>query len=123
MNVLNGKRILVVEDDPLTATDLLQSLEAMGADVAGPFSRVDDALRRLDDAAPVEGAILDIQVGGDVVYRLVDRLRLLGVPVIFATGVDERDIPEAYRDVARYPKPYRIEDMVRGFVAPQRPPA
>lgn len=115
-NVLNGRRILVVEDDALIAADLMQGLEALGADVVGPFGRVSDALRRVEDGAPIEGAILDIRVGGELVYRLVDKLRGRGIPMVFATGTDARDIPQRYRDVARYQKPYRIDEMAQSFV-------
>lgn len=117
-NVLKGKRILVVEDDPLIAADLLQGLEGLGADVVGPFGRVSEALKRVEEGGPIEGGVLDIHVGGELVYRLVDKLKGRGVPIVFATGTEEDEIPLRYRDVRRYPKPYRIEEMARSFVSP-----
>lgn len=114
-NVLHGKRILVVEDDHLIAADLMQGLEALGAEVVGPYGRVSEALKRVQNGAPVEGAVLDIQVGGELVYRLVDKLKGSGVPIVFATGTDAREIPQRYRDVRRYPKPYSVDEVARSF--------
>src|SRR5690606_14489607 len=44
-NVLNGRRVLVVEDDTLVALDIQEQLTAAGAIVVGPAASVAQALK------------------------------------------------------------------------------
>jgi two-component SAPR family response regulator len=61
---LGGRRVLVVEDEVLVALDYCQNLEDAGAEVAGPFHTVDDALNCMGKAR-IDVAVLD--------YALADR--------------------------------------------------
>ena len=41
---LIGRRLLLVEDDPLVAMELDEIIRILGAEVVGPFGRVEPAL-------------------------------------------------------------------------------
>jgi hypothetical protein len=56
-------------------------------------------------------AILDINLGGAMVYPVADALRARGVPFIFATGYEAWSIPEAYSDVPRCEKPVDVRQV------------
>jgi len=56
-----------------------------GSEVVGPAAKMEEALRLASDAS-LDAAILDVNVGGAVVYPVADLLRARGVPIIFATG-------------------------------------
>src|SRR3712207_6122850 len=107
-------RVLIVEDEYFLADDMAQVLERLGAQVVGPVPTPDKALALLADE-PVDAAILDINLKGRMVFPVADALREQGVPFVFATGYDETAVPEAYRDVPRWEKPFKPEDLAEAL--------
>ncbi len=103
--VLEGKRILVVEDEYMIAHDIVHELEALGATVAGPCATVPRALKVLADGLPLDAAVLDVSLRDRLVYEVADRLIDRGVPVMFSTGFDAIAIPPRYQTVPRCEKP------------------
>lgn len=85
---LKGKRILVVEDDALVSMLVEDELRDAGATVLGPAASVRDALRLVQAAAHggLDAAVLDINLEGNHVAPVADRLAALGVPFVFTTG-------------------------------------
>ncbi|MXQ14140.1 response regulator [Microvirga makkahensis] len=111
---LTYRRVLIVEDEYFLADDMAQALRKFGADVVGPVRSTDEALALLAEE-PVDAAVLDINLKGQMVYPVADALREQGVPFIFATGYDEAAVPEAYRGVPRWEKPFRPEDLAKAL--------
>jgi CheY-like chemotaxis protein len=101
---LRGCRLLVVEDDYMIADDLRGELIGAGAEVIGPVPTVAQALRMIETTA-LKGAILDVNLGGEKVFPLVDALQQRGIPCVFMTGYDRQAIPAAYADVPLCEKP------------------
>jgi len=99
------RRILVVEDEYLVAQDLAEDLRAMGADVVGPVPSVEKALEAVDRNAQLDGAILDINLQGSVIFPVADRLAERRIPFFFTTGYDREIIPDRYAAVPRCEKP------------------
>jgi len=87
---LGGVRVLVVEDDPLMAMDLEESLAEAGAAVVGLCRSVDEAMARtdVDDFAV---AVLDFCLGSDTASPVARRLARRGVPFVLYTGASRRD--------------------------------
>ena len=80
------KRILVVEDEPLTAFDNEMMIEAAGYEVVATRDKVRDALATLD-AGGVDLILSDVKLNGE--RNGVDLARLakeMGVPVLLVTG-------------------------------------
>lgn len=98
----NGKRVLVVEDNYLIASEIIDSLEAANAVVLGPCSTLEDAAMQV---AHSELAILDVDVGGRNSFALADRLIRLDVPYIFFTGYDRALLPERFSGIDVVTKP------------------
>jgi CheY-like chemotaxis protein len=81
----SGNRVMIVEDEAVVAMALTEILTEMGKTVVGPFSRISeatDALRHNE----IDAAVLDVNLGGEMVYPLADMLKANGTPFIFATG-------------------------------------
>lgn len=124
MMEMTGRRILVVEDEYLIAWVLEQDLAEAGATVLGPVGSVPEALELVAREAAVDGAILDVNVGGDQVYPVADALRARRVPFVLVTGYDERVIPARFRDAPRVEKPADTEVIARAlFGAAEAGPA
>jgi CheY-like chemotaxis protein len=115
-NTFGGKRILVVEDDYLIVADMVQELQASGADVIGPIADLEKAFERLEAVGGIEGAVLDINLQGQMVYPLADELMRRGLPFVFATGYDNSTIPERYADVRRFTKPVDVRQVAKALL-------
>ncbi len=119
---LAGLHILLVEEDYLVATEVARWLRAAGADVMGPVARIEQACglvdRRRPDAAVLQigrAGGLEIGLGGDTVFALADRLDVLGVPYLLATGDRRLDRLPGYSGKPRIEKPLQEPDLVTGL--------
>jgi len=100
-------RVLVVEDEYLLADALADGLAALGVQVIGPVGGLAEALA-LVEAAPIDGAVLDINLRGEMVFPLADALAARGVPYVFATGYGRETIPARHRDAPTLSKPVDV---------------
>ena len=112
---LEGRRLLVVEDDYFLAGDLVRSLEEKGAEIVGPVGDIDDALDLIDETEHLDAAVLDINLGGEMAYPVADALIERGIPFVFATGYDSANIPARYKDVTRCEKPVDAPKITRAL--------
>jgi CheY-like chemotaxis protein len=120
MTELQGLRILLVEDEVLIAAEMEATLEDLGCRVVGPFSRVGQALDALE-GEEVDAAVLDVNVRGEMIFPVAEKLRARGVPIVFCTGyADLPDIPEPLQGQTRLSKPCAaksVEAALRAQVA------
>lgn len=88
------KRILVVEDEPLTAFDNELLIEGAGYEVVATRDNVTDALATLDEG-PVDLILTDVKLTGD--RTGIDLARVAyarGIPVLLVTGRRPDEAPE-----------------------------
>ena len=95
----------------MLAEEVREELEEVGAQVLGPVPSVNDALELLAAEPAPDMAILDINLGGEMVYPVADALRAQGIPFLFATGYEPWAIPDAYKDVPRVEKPVEPKSL------------
>lgn len=108
---LKGKRILVIEDEPLVSIDIEACLTESGSFVVGPAASLDRA-RRLIETETFDGALVDANLGGEPVDDLAHALTRKGIPFIFLTGYGRDSLPEAFRDSSMIGKPYTRESLI-----------
>ncbi|RWB93021.1 MAG: response regulator [Mesorhizobium sp.] len=82
------KTVLIVEDEFLMAMDLKLLLEHHGWRVIGPVATVRDALRLLEDEVPTV-ALLDVNLGTELVTPLAEILKARDVPFAVASAYDK----------------------------------
>ncbi|MGO9485857.1 MAG: hypothetical protein ACLPX9_14925 [Rhodomicrobium sp.] len=109
---LEGLRILVVEDEFLLALEVEAVLIGFGCAVIGPFAKLAKALGAAR-STPVDGAVLDINLNGEMVFPLAEFLDSQGVPFVFLTGYVTPCLPERFRGFRRLQKPLRAETLRR----------
>jgi len=85
MTGLSGKRVLVVEDDPILSLTIEDVLVEAGAVVIGPVAWLKEA-EELAGSAQLDVAILDVNINGGHSYSVAGRLAARGIPFVFATG-------------------------------------
>lgn len=101
---LLGVRILVVEDEPFIAFDLMMAIEEAGAIAIGPAATIAEALDFIG-ADPPDGAILDVNLPDGTVGPVLDALpKAAGVVVHTGVGLPP-EIRAVHPDVPVYSKP------------------
>lgn len=83
--------VLVVEDELLIAMHLEDLLARRGWRVLGPAASVGEALRLLAREVPAV-ALLDVNLGGELVVPVAEALRARGVPFVVASAHDRLDV-------------------------------
>lgn len=107
--VLRYRRILVVEDDHLQAENLRQGLEELGVTVLGPMPSVATALALLAAGTLLDAAILDVGLGGEMVFPVAKVLEARSIPFVFITGYDAWTLPSAFTHVPCWEKPLDVD--------------
>ena len=111
-HLLDGLRILVLEDEFLIAMDVEQLCRDHGAGevvVARDLAEIDG--RKV--ATQFDAAIVDLMLGGISTLEFAAGLRETGVPFVFASGYSDPDeIKASFPGVRLVTKPYSGEDLV-----------
>ncbi len=100
-----ARSILIVEDEPLIAMMLEDFLESLGHRTAGIAESVQEALVKVDEGG-FDVAIIDVNLNGERVWPVADRLAEQRIPYILATGGHIEPPPEAHASVPVLSKPF-----------------
>lgn len=111
--LLEGRKILLVEDNFGIARSLALLFKRYGAEIVGPAGTLEDALAIVAGDANIDGAVLDINVRDKMVYPVADVLRQQSVPMVFVTGYDETFVSPHYADIPCMLKPWNAEKLVQ----------
>ncbi len=112
---LGGLRVLIVEDEMLVAMLLEDMLEELGCVSVGVAPTVSQALSAIHESRELDAAILDVNLGGEKVFPVADRLTSDGVPFAFSTGYAPSDLAQRYPGSPLLHKPYPPEALARAL--------
>ena len=121
--ILAGRRMLVVEDEPLIAMLLEDMLGDLDIAIAGVAESVPAALDMVETAEAVDAAILDMNLRGKSVEPVAERLAALGIPFVFASGYGADALTEKHGNAPVLPKPFRREALEEALQKVFRPQA
>jgi CheY-like chemotaxis protein len=107
---LNNLRILVVEDSLLTADAIQDLLEIGGCEIVGPAATVAAALD-LVARSTLDGAVLDINLGGELSFPVAAALIERDIPFLFLTGYSDIVVPPQYRGMRKLDKPSDMRSL------------
>jgi CheY-like chemotaxis protein len=102
------RSVLIVEDEPLISMMLEDFLDSLGHEVAGTCDNVADALQRVEQGG-FDVAIIDVNLNGQQVWPVADRLAEKGIPYVLATGGHIEPPPAAHEAVPVLSKPYTLD--------------
>lgn len=114
-HALDGRRVMLVEDQILIAMSLEADLTDYGLVVTGiaPDSATAFEMIRRD---PPELAVLDVNLRNEDSFGVAAALQDLGVPFVFATGYGgDFEPPPRFGAVPVVDKPYHISDVLSGL--------
>ncbi len=106
------KQILVVEDEFLIAIHVADIMADLGFGVIGPVGDIAQALALVEEAT-LDGAILDVNLSGQLVFPVAIALAARGVPFILTSGYDANGLPLEWQDRPILRKPVVERDLSR----------
>jgi len=109
---LEGVRVLIVEDDAMLAMALEMALSDLGCEIVALASNLADAVPLAAEVA-VDGAILDVNLAGEMIFPVADILTARGIPFIFATGYGSDGLRDCDRDRPVLQKPYQMGTLAK----------
>jgi signal transduction histidine kinase/DNA-binding response OmpR family regulator len=117
---LKGKRILVIEDEPLIALEIVAGLESAGVNVVGPVGSVEGALQSIEDAS-FDGVLLDANLRGEPAGDIAAALTRRNIPFVFVTGYGRQGLPESFGQSMMLTKPFTEKELLQAVVRLVRP--
>lgn len=111
---LSGLRILLVEDEAMIAMLVEDMLLDSGATVVGPAGGVKAALAVISDQE-IDGALLDVNLGGEQSFEVADALAERQIPFVFVTGYGGQGLRDRYPDAPTLQKPFVTSDLERAL--------
>ena len=111
-----ARKILIVEDEPLIAMMLEDFLESLGHSVRATCDTVQDALTEADKGG-FDVAILDVNLKGENVWPVAERLSSDNIPFVLATGGHVDPPPAQFANVPVIEKPYTVDRLTPALEA------
>jgi len=112
-------RILVVEDEVLICLLIETILSDAGYDVLIANS-LPDAFRCIEQGG-IDAALLDLNVKGEKVYPVAEKLAQTATPFVFASGGGFTDLG-GFRDSPMVGKPFQEDELLRAIASMVQPP-
>ena len=103
-----SRSVLIVEDEPLISMMLEDFLDSLGHTVAGTCETVSEALERVGQGG-FDVAIVDVNLNGERVWPVADKLREKGIPYILATGGHIEPPPAQHASAPVLSKPFTLD--------------
>jgi CheY-like chemotaxis protein len=108
---MTGVQVLVVEDETLLAETLCDLLLKAGCEPVGPAANVAVALS-LVETSRIDAAILDVRLMDEMSFAVAYALRARGIPLMFLTAYQRRDLPADLSDEILIEKPFKAPLLI-----------
>ncbi len=102
--------VLLAEDEMMVAMMLEDRLEHFGYQVL-KAARLSACLA-LAESAPIDLAILDINLAGEASFPVAEVLRQRGIPFLFSSGYGSDGLPAAWKGAKVLQKPYDTNQLI-----------
>ena len=122
VRLLEGRKILIVEDEAAIALNLSSAVQQAGGIPIGPAVSVAGAFAVMADHA-LDGALLDIRLREETSFPLADVLAVLGIPFVFVSGLSSALMPYTHRDRPFFDKPYDVRNVIASLARLMARPA
>lgn len=112
--VLDDKRILVLEDEPIIAMLVEDLMRSLGASDVHREATLDAGRHAMDETA-FDAALFDVDLEGESSLALAEEAQRAGTPVVLASGYSHlaRDAAEQFVVIA---KPFTLPKLKTAFL-------
>ena len=109
---MDGRRVLIVEDDYLVAAGLANIIARLGVIIVGPVCSIDEALKIIGEQT-LDGSLLDVRLSdgncGPVAAALTER----HVPFVIVTAYQRSTLPNGLRRAPYVGKPTLTDELLQ----------
>ena len=112
---LTGRRVLLVEDEPLVGMLIEELLLDEGCIVLGPYATLAEALAAAQ-AEDFDVALLDVNLRGEKIYPVAEIVEARGIPFLLLTGYGPDAIPHDRPNWHACSKPFEVDVLLRLLV-------
>jgi CheY-like chemotaxis protein len=105
---LIGKRVLIVEDEMLVALLIEELLADLGCSTLGPCGSLGKALEAAQTGT-FDLAVLDVNLGGEMVYPVAEALAERHIPFLFLSGYGDEAVPPGHAEWKVCAKPFKAD--------------
>jgi PAS domain S-box-containing protein len=109
--VFEGRRILIVEDEPLLAMELETNLNALGCKTLRAAATLNAAKAAIGDSE-CDAALVDVNLAGRQADELAVALTRKNIPFAFVTGYGREGLPAGFKEAAILSKPFGKEELL-----------
>ncbi len=109
MSSLKTRRVMIVEDDPVVAMVVEDTLRAMGLETLVNLSLL-DGLNELE-TSDIDGAFIDMGLRGESAHPIVLDLVTRGIPVVVMSGKDQPELRAEFPQVRIVLKPLSVQAL------------
>ena len=109
MSSLKTRRVLIVEDDPVVAMVVEDTLRGMGLETLVNLS-LHDALNELE-TSDIDAAFIDMGLRGESAHPIVLDLVSQGVPIVVMSGKDQPELRAEFPQVRIVLKPLSVQAL------------
>jgi DNA-binding NtrC family response regulator len=112
MTSLSDKlRVLIIEDDASITEQLTWFLADSGIGVAGTCATLPGAMMAVNGEFAI--ALVDVNLGGNYSYPVMDKLSQRGIPFIVMTGYAPEEMPREYAASPSLMKPFEPSALLQ----------
>jgi DNA-binding response OmpR family regulator len=113
-DLLAGLDVLLIEDKTMISFLIEEMLGQLGAGSVRHAARVDAGLAMVADKLPAL-AILDVNIGGETVFPVAEKLEAAGVPFLFITGYGRGGLHGRWLSRTVLQKPLTAQEFAQGL--------
>lgn len=106
--------IFLVEDEALIRMMIAGMVEELGHRVVAEAGSI-EAAQPIAESFQFDLAILDVNVGGELILPIVRALERRKLPFLFASGYETTGLPDGYRSCLMLRKPFITEQLGRAI--------
>ena len=105
-------RILIVDDEILTAHSIETAVRSRGWEVVGPLDQMELAVTAVGEEH-VDAAVLDLNLEGRLAWPVAAELKSRGIPFLFLTGYHQSQVVHPdYEQAPRLGKPFIERELL-----------
>lgn len=104
-------RLLIVDDEPLIAFEVEDTLKRAGYDIAGLAGSVRQALALIEKDSDIDIAVVDANLNDEDAMPIISRLRDRQIPFVIISGYSQEQIGSWAADVPLIRKPLRYTEL------------
>ena len=103
------RRVLIVEDDPVVALMVEDTLQGMGLETLVNLSLL-DAITELE-TSDIDAALVDMGLRGESAYPIVLALVARNTPFVVISGRDQPELKAEFPQIRIVLKPLRVQEL------------